>query len=136
MKRLLVTFALALVFLAGVKAQDWAMTLSADQGLPGYLAKKGELNNVLVYKSSVIRPGKAINSFRFTVVGTNNGEKPNGNNLCFALAEFAIYDAQGNKVDYTVSSNADHNVLSGSTDGQGLSALNDGDYNTFFHSMS
>ena len=135
MKRLLVTFALALVFLAGVNAQEWAMTLGADQGLPGYLAKKGELNNVLVYKSSVIRPGKAINSLRFTVAGTNNGEKPQGNNLCFALAEFAIYDAQGNKVDYTVSSNADHNVLSGSTDGQGLSALNDGDYNTYFHSM-
>lgn len=134
-KNLFLTLALLLASLVGVNAQDWSMTLTADQGLPGFYAKKGELNNVLVYKSSVIRPGKAVNSLRFTVVGTHNGEKPQGNNLCFALAEFAIYDLDGNKIDYTVTSNADHNTLSGSTDGQGLPALNDGDYNTYFHSM-
>ena len=94
-KNLFLTLALMFTALVGVNAQDWAMTLGADQGLPGYLAKKGELNNVLVYKSSVIRPGKAINSLRFTVAGTQSGEKPQGNNLCFALAEFIIYDARG-----------------------------------------
>ncbi len=134
-KNLFLTLALLLASLVGVNAQDWSMTLTADQGLPGFYATKGDLNNVLVYKSSVIRPGKAVNSLRFTVVGTHNGEKPQGNNLCFALAEFVIYDLQGNKIDYTVTSNADHNTLSGSTDGQGLPALNDGDYNTYFHSM-
>ena len=135
MKRLLVTFALALVFLAGVNAQDWSMTLSGSQGLPGYKVQKGSVASLKTFKSSIIRPGKAIDGFRFTVVTTEYPSEKANEHQFFYLSEFSIYDKAGNKLNYTATSNACHNTLTGGTDGGGLNALKDGDYTTYFHSV-
>lgn len=112
------------------------MTLTADQGLPGFRANKGEgVENLKTYKSSVIRPGKAIDGFRFTVIETEYAaEKADGVQF-FYLGEFSVYDLNGNKLNYTVTSNACHNTITGGTDGGGLAALNDGNYTTYFHSV-
>lgn len=135
-KNLFLTFALLLASLVGVNAQDWSMTLTADQGLPGFRANKGEgVENLKTYKSSVIRPGKAIDGFRFTVIETEYAaEKADGVQF-FYLGEFSVYDLNGNKLNYTVTSNACHNTITGGTDGGGLAALNDGNYTTYFHSV-
>lgn len=135
-KNLFLTFALLLASLVGVNAQDWSMTLTADQGLPGFRANKGVgVENLKTYKSSVIRPGKAIDGFRFTVIETEYAaEKADGVQF-FYLGEFSVYDLNGNKLNYTVTSNACHNTITGGTDGGGLAALNDGNYTTYFHSV-
>ena len=111
------------------------MTLSGSQGLPGYKAQKGSVASLKTFKSSIIRPGKAIDGFRFTVVATEYpGEKANEHQF-FYLSEFSIYDKAGNKLNYTATSNACHNTLTGGTDGGGLNALKDGEYTTYFHSV-
>ena len=135
-KNLFLTFALLLASLVGANAQDWSMTLTADQGLPGFRANKGEgVENLKTYKSSVIRPGKAIDGFRFTVIETEYAaEKADGVQF-FYLGEFSVYDLNGNKLNYTVTSNACHNTITGGKDGGGLAALNDGSYTTYFHSV-
>ena len=135
-KNLFLTLALLLASLVGVNAQDWSMTLTADQGLPGFRANKGEgVENLKTYKSSVIRPGKAIDGFRFTVIETEYAaEKADGVQF-FYLGEFSVYDLNGNKLNYTVTSNACHNTITGGKDGGGLAALNDGNYTTYFHSV-
>lgn len=136
-KNLFLTLALLLASLVGVNAQDWSMTLGTDQGLPGYSAMKPTAKGSVklkTFKSSVIRPGKAIDGFRFTVLTKEYDEKANGHQF-FYLGEFAIYNTAGEKLDYEVTSNACHNTLTGGTDGGGLAALKDGNYDTYFHSV-
>ena len=133
-KNLFLTLALACASFAGANAQDWSLSLGAGDGLPGENVQKGT-TTVQVYKSDVIKPVEALTTLRFTVAGTYNGEKPNGNNFVTALSELVVYAADGETViPYTVVSNADHNTLSGGTDGAGLAALNDGNWNNYWHS--
>ena len=133
-KNLFLTLALAVASFAGVNAQDWSLSIGAGDGLPGENVQKGA-NTVQVYKSDVIKPTEALTTLRFTVAQNYNGEKPNGNNFVTALSELVVYAADGETViPYTVTSNADHNTLSGGTDGAGLSALNDGNWNNYWHS--
>ena len=133
-KNLFLTLALAVASFAGANAQDWSLSLGAGDGLPGENVQKGT-TTVQVYKSDVIKPAEALTTLRFTVAGTYNGEKPNGNNFVTALSELVVYAADGETViPYTVTSNADHNTLSGGTDGAGLAALNDGNWNNYWHS--
>ena len=133
-KNLFLTLALAFASFAGANAQDWSLSLGAGDGLPGENVQKGT-TTVQVYKSDVIKPTEALTTLRFTVAQNYNGEKPNGNNFVTALSELVVYAADGETViPYTVESNADHNTLSGGTDGAGLSALNDGNWNNYWHS--
>ena len=133
-KNLFLTLALAFAGFAGANAQDWTVSLGAGDGLPGENVQKGA-NTVQVYKSDVIKPAEALTTLRFTVAQNYNGEKPNGNNFVTALSELVVYAADGETViPYTATSNADHNTLSGGTDGAGLSALNDGNWNNYWHS--
>ena len=134
MKNLLLTLALAVASFAGANAQDWSLSLGTGGGLPGENVQKGT-TTVQVYKSDVIKPTEALTTLRFTVAQNYNGEKPNGNNFVTALSELVVYAADGETViPYTVESNADHNTLSGGTDGAGLAALNDGKWNNYWHS--
>ena len=133
-KNLFLTLALAVASFAGANAQDWSLSLGAGDGLPGDNVQKGT-TTVQVYKSDVIKPAEALTTLRFTVAQNYNGEKPNGNNFVTALSELVVYAADGETViPYTVTSNADHNTLSGGTDGAGLAALNDGNWNNYWHS--
>lgn len=134
-KKLFLTLALVLASFACATAQNWSVTLGSAEGLPG---EQVTLDGVSVtyYKSGIIKANKPIRTLRFAVADTRNGQKPSGNNVTFALSELNVYTADMSKeLSYTAKSNADHNTLTKSFDGQGLRALNDGSYNNFFHSM-
>ena len=133
-KNLFLTLALAFAGFAGVNAQEWSQTLGAGDGLPGENVQKGT-TTVQVFKSDVIKPTEALTTLRFTVAQNYNGEQPNGNNFVTALSELVVYAADGETViPYTATSNADHNTLSGGSDGAGIAALNDGNWNNYWHS--
>ena len=135
MKKLLISLVCVLSAIAGVNAQNWSATLTGIDGLPG-VAK--DYNGVEYYQftSELLTPGVTTNKIRMTVVGTMSNEKPNGNNLTFALSELKIYDRNGMIVSYTASSNADHNSLAMyGTDGAGLDGLSDNNIKSYFHSM-
>jgi hypothetical protein len=134
-KNLFLTVALALASFVGVNAQTWSVTLGASEGLPGGKIEVDE-TEVYHYKSGIIRADKPINTMRFTVTSTQNNAKA-GDYQFFVLSELNIYDANDltKELSYTVKSNADHNTLTNSFDGQGLKALYDGSYNNYFHSV-
>ena len=133
-KNLFLTLALAVASFAGVNAQGWSLSLGAGDGLPGDNVQK-DGQTVQVYKSDVITPSEPLTTLRFTVALNYNGEKPNGNNFVTALSELVVYAADGTTViPYEATSNADHNTLSGGEDGKGLAALNDGNWNNYWHS--
>ena len=130
-KKLFLTFAAALAFFAGANAQQpWNMTLSGSEGLPGEEVTKDDVS-VMVYQSGIIKPTSPISTLRFTVNGTRSNA-----GAFFALSELTVHTADmQSTISYTVTSNADHNTLSGNSDGQGLPALNDGNWGNYFHSM-
>ena len=134
MKRLLLSIVLALVSFIGISAQNWAATLNGSHGLPGTI-ETSVGREFYYYLSPLLSPGSATDKVRITVVETVTNEAPNGNNVVFALSELKVYDEYGKEISYTASSNADHNTLSGSKDGDGLPALNDNDVSTYFHTM-
>lgn len=71
---------------------------------------------------------------RMTVTNTNTGAKHN-NYVFFTLSELVV-NLNGSALDLAnanLATNADQNSL-GSPDGDGLSALYDNNYNTYFHS--
>ncbi len=134
MKKFL-SFVIVLMFSFAIShAQDWSFILNNISGLPGVTTTTtgGEYYH---FTSQVFNPGTTTQKVRLTVLDTETHEQPNGNNYCFALSELAIYDGNGNKINYVATSNADHNNLSWNTDGGGIFALSDNDYNTYFHSM-
>ena len=136
-KNLLLTLALMLASFAGAIAQDWSVTLGAAEGLPGKSVSKDGVT-LKYYKSGIITADKPIKTLRFTCAGNTTNNKPNGNNFRLMLSELNVYSAEdlSKELSYTVTSNADHNTLSGGFDGQGLRALYDGKYNNYFSSMS
>lgn len=72
---------------------------------------------------------------RMTVTETNNGDRRNGH-VFFTLSELKVY-IDGKALDLSaanLTTNADQNTLGMTHDGNGLPALYDGDYNTYFHS--
>lgn len=132
-KNLFLTLAFAFAAAAGVNAQDWSKTLTVGDGLPGENVDK-DGTTIQVYKSDVITASEPLTTLRFTVAGTYNGEKPNGNNFTTSLSELVVYAADGETViPYTATSNADQNTMN-SADGAGLPALNDGNWNNYWHS--
>ena len=135
-KSLFLTLALLLATFAGATAQDWSVTLDGTVGLPGDTALNENGEKFLRFQSGIIKASAPIKTLRFSVAGTVNNEKPNGNNVIFALSELNVYNADmSEELTYTAKSNADHNTLTQSFDGKGLMALNDGKNDSFFHSM-
>lgn len=134
MKKHLLCIVASLLAAVGVNAQDWSVLLTGVNGLPG-VETTFAAGEYYKFASPVYELGTTTQTIRIIVLDTKNHEQPNGNNYCFALSELAVYDAEGTKVNYIASSNADHNNLSWISDGDGLLALSDGDYSTYFHSM-
>ena len=128
-KNLFLTLALAFATLAGVNAQDdWSATISKADGLPG---EKTEISGrrMYTYTSEKITPAEALQKLRVTFSETEGGDK------FVCLSEFKVFAADGvTPIAYTVTSNADHNSLNETKDGQGLDALKDGIYTNYWHS--
>ena len=124
-----------LLILATVAAQaQWSESLAAKEGLPG--SKKTYLGKEYYhYLSPLMDPGTSTNKIRITVTDNYGHQQPNGNNYVMALSELKVLDKNGNYIGYTAKSNADHNSLSYSIDGDGLPALNDNQIETYFHTM-
>ncbi len=134
MKKFLLLLCLSILSFTGIKSQNWYATLDTMDGLPGEPnAYYGEL--YYTYNSKVFTPGGTLDIIRITVTGTKSNESPNGNNIIFALSGLKVYDGDGNEVTYTARSNADHNTLASTIDGDGLPALSDNDIKSYFHSM-
>ncbi|MBR5594543.1 MAG: CotH kinase family protein [Bacteroidaceae bacterium] len=135
MKRLLFYVIFLFSMVLSSSAQEWSVTLSSVDGLPG-VEKDYEGSAYYEFTSTLLEPGVSTDKVRMTVVGTMSNEAPNGNNITFALSGLKIYDRDGMIVPYTASSNADHNTLSwSSVDGAGLYGLSDNNVKTYFHSM-
>ena len=134
MKKYLLLLCVSLLSFAFGNAQNWSITLSQADKLPG--EKRDYYGNEFYYYiSPQLTPGGKFNRIRITVTETSNNQKPNGNNVIFSLSELYVYDENGSYVPYTANSNADHNELTGSTDGGGIDALNDDNVESYFHSM-
>lgn len=135
MKNILLSAILSLATFTGINAQEWSKVLSNADGLPGLAMGDVDYDGYYSFVSSLIEPGTPTDKVRITVIETINNEAPNGNNIVFALAELRVYDKDGNAIAYTATSNADHNTLSYVKDGDGLPALSDDNYKSYFHSM-
>ena len=135
MKRYLYSLLFVLCTISGVNAQSWSKVLSNVDELPGVAVGEVSYDGFYEFTSALIEPDKATDKVRITVLETLTNEAPNGNNIIFALSELKVYDKNGDAVSYTASSNADHNSMSYVDDGDGLPALSDNDYKSYFHSM-
>lgn len=133
-KNLFLAGALALFAVVGVSAQNWSRTLAT--GLPGKeITHDVNGTQVTQYRAETALLQKAgATGVRYTVVNTNNTNMAYGGGPFFCLGEMIVLDAAGDTINYTVTSNADHNSGGAGTDGAGLPALNDGNLNNFFHS--
>ena len=133
-KNLFLTCALALFAIVGVSAQNWCRTLAT--GLPGKeITHDVNGTSVTQYRAEtglLQRPGAT--GVRYTVVQTTQASGVYGGGPFFAMGEMIVLDAAGDTIPYTVTSNADHNSGGAGEDGAGLPALNDGNFNNFFHS--
>ena len=128
------TYALALFAVVGISAQEWCRTLATD--LPGQEITH-DVNgfSVTQYRAeTALIQNAGATGVRYTVVNTNNTNMAYGGGPFFAMGEMIVLDAAGDTINYTVTSNADHNSGGAGTDGAGLPALNDGNLNNFFHS--
>lgn len=135
MKNILLSAILSLATFTGINAQEWSKVLSNADGLPGFAMGDINYDGYYSFVSSLIEPGTPTDKVRITVIETINNEAPNGNNVIFALSELKVFDKDGNAIAYTATSNADHNTLSYVKDGDGLPALSDDNYKSYFHSM-
>ena len=92
--------------------------------------------SIATYTSKLYRFKEPLTKIRFTVIESGSNQL-NGNYPFFTLAELEIYDEKGDKIELTeenVISNACHNTLNSSSDGQGIPGLLDGNNDTYFHS--
>ena len=132
-KNLFLTCALALFAIVGVSAQEWCRTLAT--GLPGTeITHDVNGTSVTQYRAqTALIQNAGAKGVRYTVVQTT-ATGTYGGGPFFAMGEMIVLNADGDTVQYTVTSNADHNSGGAGTDGAGLPALNDGNFNNFFHS--
>ena len=133
-KNLFLAGALALFAVVGVSAQNWSRTLAT--GLPGKeITHDVNGTSVTQYRAeTALLQNAGATGVRYTVVQTTQANGVYGGGPFFAMGEMIVLDAAGDTINYTVTSNADHNSGGAGTDGAGLPALNDGDFNNFFHS--
>ena len=133
-KNLFLAGALALFAVVGVSAQNWCRTLAT--GLPGKeITHDVNGTSVTQYRAeTALLQNAGATGVRYTVVQTTQAAGIYGGGPFFAMGEMIVLDAAGDTINYTVTSNADHNSGGAGTDGAGLPALNDGNLNNFFHS--
>ena len=135
-KNLFLTSLLVLIATFGMAQKaSWPITLTTADGLPGKQIVKN-----YYYKSQVFELDESVSKLRFTVISTNTVDSWTEKSYdgygtgwgpgfpFFALGELAIYDAQGEKVEYTATCNA-----AAVGDGGGVAALYDGKPGTFLH---
>ena len=136
MKRIFLSLLTIALSIVGTQAGDalWYYTISTSyENNVITTEENGELVTQNYAKTKQYTLGKETEGIRFTVVETNQASKANG--FCyFVLGEFRVLDADGNPVAYSVTSNCDYNEFNEGKDGDGLSALNDGVLNNYFHS--
>ncbi|MBE6308703.1 MAG: hypothetical protein E7087_05325 [Bacteroidales bacterium] len=125
-KNLFLTFALLLASFATVNAQ-WSQTMSA---LDGFAGVADEQTGCKTIKTGLITPDSPIEGLRITIVDTEAPELNKGVTMA-AFAEIKVLDGEGNALNFTPTSNS---IQTGGADGGGMPALNDGDYNTYYHS--
>lgn len=132
-KNLFLTCALALFAVVGVSAQNWSRTLVT--GLPGQeITHDVDGTQVTQYRvETALIKNAGATGVRYTVVQTT-ATGVYGGGPFFAMGEMIVLDAQGDTIQYTATSNADHNSGGAGADGAGLPALNDGNLNNYFHS--
>lgn len=132
-KNLFLTCALALFAVVGVSAQNWCRTLAT--GLPGQeITHDVNGTSVTQYRAeTALLQNAGATGVRYTVAQTT-ATGAYGGGPFFCIGEMIVLDAAGDTINYTVTSNADHNSGGAGTDGAGLPALNDGNLNNFFHS--
>ena len=137
-KSLLLICLLTLVTSLGMaQTTSFPITLSSADGLPGNEISSGYYS----FKSPLYTLENAITTLRYTVTQTlcstklpNNADSYNGRATWgpgfpyFALGELMVYDADGNPIEYSASTNA---LCAG--DGAELAGLNDGDYSNGGH---
>ncbi|MBR4065629.1 MAG: hypothetical protein IKJ97_02650 [Bacteroidaceae bacterium] len=133
-KNLFLAGALALFAVVGVSAQNWSRTLAT--GLPGKeITHDVNGTSVTQYRAETALFEKAgATGVRYTVVQTTQANGIYGGGPFFAMGEIVVLGAEGDTIQYTATSNADHNSGGAGADGAGLPALNDGNLNNFFHS--
>ena len=132
-KNLFLTLALAFASFAGATAQNWSLTMSAADGLPGEKTVISE-KRMYSYTSEKITMDEPLEAMRVTFRESVGGNALNGFPFV-CLSELTVFAADGvTPIHYTATSNADHNTLGGSTDGAGLAGLNDGNYTNYWHS--
>ena len=134
-KNLFLAGALALFATVGVSAQEWCRTLAT--GTEGEQITH-EVNGAEVtqYRAeTALIKNAGAKGVRYTVMQTGALNQLKRVGPCFAIGEIFVLDAAGDTIDYTVTSNAGHNELTGGTDGAGLPAVNDGNLNNFFHTV-
>ncbi len=129
MRKTFLTLVMASIFAIGASAQNFNKTIVIQDGG----VKVDETTSQYQHKTELIKLDAPTKALRYTVSSTYNDEKVNGYQM-FALAELSVLDADGKKISYTATSNADHNTLAGFNDGAGLPALNDGNLQSYFHS--
>ena len=137
-KNLLLTCLMTLIATLGMaQTTSFPITLTTADGLPGNEISSGYYS----YKSPLYTLENAITTLRYTVTQTlcstklpNNADSYNGRATWgpgfpyFALGELMVYDADGNPIEYSATTNA---LCSG--DGNELSGLNDGDFSNGGH---
>lgn len=126
---------------------DWDGTTWVFNEAPGYFVSAAQglepaTTGQYHFDSKVITLSKPTNKLRFRVVGTVQGKNgggpndPSGLYPFFTMAEFYLYDADGNKVNLTADNfktNAQE-TQSGSDKTNTVAHLCDGDKTTIFHS--
>lgn len=110
----------------GVKSLPFRVGQRED-GLPGPLAS----HNGYIWESPMYLLAEETNAIRFTVFNTSNGAKF-GDYVFPTLAEFELYDLQGNKIELT-EENFKTNSVNAVGDGAGLAGLCDGNTSTYYH---
>ena len=133
-KNLFLTGALALFAIVGVSAQaQWSRTLAT--GLPGTeITHDVNGTSVTQYRvETALMQNAGATGVRYTVVQTT-ATGAYGGGPFFAMGEMIVLDANNDTIQYTATSNADHNSGGAGADGAGLPALNDGNFNNYFHS--
>ena len=103
----------------------WALSLTKADGLPGTFNGYS-----YEYTSPIITAPSPIKKLRLTVTDSNTGDSGSGY-ICFAIAEFYLYDAQGNAVALTAK---DFTTNAQEPKEGPLADIVDGDMFTYFHS--
>lgn len=103
----------------------WKHELTTADGLPGTFNGYS-----YEYTSPLITTPAPISKLRLTVTDSNTGDSGSGY-ICFAIAEFYLYDAQGNAITLTAN---DFTTNAQEPKEGPLADIVDGDMFTYFHS--